>query len=393
MLYELNIPPRVLVGADSRTKVGKEARDLGWSRVLVVSDPFHAESGRAGEIGRLLGEAGLEAAIHTGIDAEPDTEMVGRGLEQLKAERCDGIVALGGGSVIDAAKTISVLAANGGSVEQYMGNDNVPEPGSGIIALPTTSGTGSEATRVVVIADSKSQLKMSGRSRAYLPRVAILDHKLTMSMPKSLTAATGIDALTHAIEAYVSRLANDFTDMLALNAVRLIWDSIRRAWHDGSDENARQNMLIGSFHAGIAFSNSSVGLVHSMSEPLGACFHVPHGLSNAMLLPALTEFSAHAAPSRYVQIARCMDPAAGSMADEECCRMLVDALTALNRELEVPSPKHFGIDRAEYEKRIEKMATDAASAGSTANDPVIPTVDQIKKLYSDVYDNPSARAR
>jgi len=393
MLYELNIPPRVLIGADTRTKVGQEARGLGWSRILVVSDPFHAESGRASEIARLLSEAGLEVAIHAGIDTEPDTEMVARGLEQFKAEGCDGIVALGGGSVIDAAKTISVLAANGGAVQQYMGNDNVPVPGAGIIALPTTSGTGSEATRVVVIADSESQLKMSGRSRAYLPHVAILDHKLTMSMPKSLTAATGIDALTHAIEAYVSRRANDFTDLLALSAVRLIWGSIRQVWHDGTDEGARQNMLIGSFQAGVAFSNSSVGLVHSMSEPLGACLHVPHGLSNAMLLPAVTEFSVCAVPSRYAQTARCMDPAGSSMADEKCCRMLVHALTALNRELEIPSPKSFGIDKTAYGEHIEKMATDAASAGSTANNPVIPTIDQIKQIYSDVYDNPSACAR
>ncbi|MFH1718413.1 MAG: iron-containing alcohol dehydrogenase [Planctomycetota bacterium] len=391
MCYELNIPSRVLVGADARTRVGQEARGLGWSRVLVVCDPFHEKSGRTSEIARLLSEDGLEVAIHAGITTEPDTEMVERGLQQFKAERCDGIVALGGGSVIDAAKTISVLAVNGGAVEQYMGTDAVPLTGVGVIALPTTSGTGSEATRVVVIADSKSKLKMSGRSRAYLPSVAILDYKLTMSMPKPLTVATGIDALTHAVEAYVSKQANDFTDLLASSAVKLIQGSIRQAWHDGADEDARQNMLIGSFQAGIAFSNSSVGLVHSMSEPLGACFHVPHGLSNAMLLPAVTEFSVHAAPSRYARIARCMDPAGSSMADEECCRMLIDVLTGLNRELEIPSPKSFGIDRTAYEEQIEKMTNDAVGAGSTANNPVVPTADQIRKIYYDVYDSPLAR--
>jgi len=228
---------------------------------------------------------------------------------------------------------------------------------------------------------------MSGRSRAYLPRVAILDYELTMSMPKSLTAATGIDALTHAIEAYVSKLANDFTDLFALNAVKLIWDSIKRAWYDGTDEQARQNMLIGSFQAGIAFSNSSVGLVHSMSEPLGACFHVPHGLSNAMLLPAITKFSVHAAPSRYARIAQCINPVSGSMADGECCRMLIDLLMELNRELQIPSPKSFGIDKATFEENMGKMSNDAAAAGSTANNPAVPDVDQIKQIYSDVYDN------
>ncbi len=361
--------------------------NLGWSHVLVVSDPFHEKAGRISEIKELLCRAGLETSVYSGVTGEPDTEMVIRGLKQFKAGQCDGIVALGGGSVIDTAKTISVLAVNDGTVQQFMGTDTVPKPGVGVIALPTTSGTGSEVTRVVVIADSQSSLKMSGRSKAYVPSVAVLDYKLTMSMPKLLTAASGIDALTHAIEAYVSRQANDFTDLLALNAVRLIGNSIKRAWYDGSDEDARRNMLMGSFQAGIAFSNSSVGLVHSMSEPIGACFHVPHGLSNAMLLPAVTNFSITGALSRYAEIARCMDLAGSSMADEECCQMLIKGLLQLNRELEIPSPKSFGIEKACYEEHIEKMANDAAAAGSTGNNPVIPTIYQIKEIYCDAYDN------
>jgi len=384
--YQLEIPPRVIIGADARTSVGQEAINLGWSRALVVSDPFHENAGRTSEISELLSKAGVEVSVYSGVTGEPDTEMVTCGVKQFKADKCDGIVALGGGSVIDTAKTISVLAVNDGSVQQFMGTDTVPKPGVGVIALSTTSGTGSEATRVVVIADSQSNLKMSGRSKAYVPDVAILDYKLTTSMPKSMTAASGIDALTHAIEAYVSKQANDFSDLLALSAVRLIRGSIRQAWHDGSDEDARQNMLMGSFQAGIAFSNSSVGLVHSMSEPLGACFHVPHGLSNAMLLPAVTKFSVTGALSRYAEIARCMDLANSSMSDEECCQMLIDGLLQLNRELEIPSPKSFGIEKVCYEEHIEKMTNDAAAAGSTGTNPVIPTIDQIKEIYCETYD-------
>lgn len=386
MHYQLEIPPRVIIGTDARTSIGQEAINLRWSRVLVVSDPFHEKAGRTSEITELLSKVGLETSVYSGVTGEPDTEMVTRGLEQFKADKSEGIVALGGGSVIDTAKTISVLAVNDGTVQQYMGTDTVTKPGVGVIALPTTSGTGSEATRVVVIGDSQSNLKMLGRSKAYVPSVAILDYKLTMSMPKPLTAASGIDALTHAIEAYVSRQANDFTDLLALSAVRLIRNSIRQAWQDGSDEDARQNMLLGSFQAGIAFSNSSVGLVHSMSEPIGACFHVPHGLSNAMLLPAVTKFSVTGAPSRYAEIARCMDFANSSMADEECCKMLIDGLLQLNRQLEIPSPKSFGIDTISYEGHIGKMANDAAAAGSTGNNPVMPTIDQIKEIYCETYD-------
>ena len=385
MNYQLEIPPRVIIGADARTSVGQEAINLEWSRALVVSDPFHENAGRTSEISELLSKAGVEVSVYSGVTGEPDTEMVTCGLKQFKADKCDGVVALGGGSVIDTAKTISVLAVNDGTVQQFMGTDTVPKPGVGVIALPTTSGTGSEATRVVVIADSQSNLKMSGRSKAYVPDVAILDYKLTTSMPKSLTAASGIDALTHAIEAYVSKQANDFTDLLALSAVRLIRGSIRQAWQDGSDEDARQNMLMGSFQAGIAFSNSSVGLVHSMREPLGACFHVPHGLSNAMLLPAVTKFSITGAPSRYAEIARCMDLANSSMADEECCKTLIDELLQLNRELEISSPKSFGIEKVCYEEHIEKMTNDAAAAGSTGNNPVIPTIEQIKEIYCETY--------
>jgi alcohol dehydrogenase len=385
LYYQLEIPPRVLIGADSRAGVAQEARGLGWSCILLVSDPFHEKAGRTSEITELLSKAGLETSVYSGVTGEPDTEMVIQGLRQFKADKCDGIIALGGGSVIDTAKTISVLALNDGTVQQFMGTDNVAKPGVGVIALPTTSGTGTEATRVVVIADSKSNLKMSGRSKAYVPSVAILDYKLTMSMPKPLTAASGIDALTHAIEAYVSKQADDFTDLLALSAVRLIWGSIRQAWYDGSDEYARQNMLMGSFQAGIAFSNSSVGLVHSMSEPLGACFHVPHGLSNAMLLPAVTKFSVAGAVSRYAEVARCMDIADSSTADEECCQELIDGLLKLNKELEIPSPHSFGIEPTLYEDNIEKMTNDAAAAGSTANNPVIPTADQIKDIYRQTF--------
>lgn len=387
MYTQLDIPPRIIIGSDVRSRAAKEAMDIGCSHILVVSDPFHEKAGRIDEIKRILSKEDLKVSVYSGVTGEPDTEMVQRGLEKLKADKCDGIIALGGGSVIDTAKTISVLAVNEGAIKQFMGTDTVPKPGVGVIAIPTTSGTGSEATKVVVIADSGSKLKMSGRSKAYLPRVSILDYNLTMSMPKSLTAATGIDALTHAIEAYVSKQANSFTDVLSLSAIRLIWDSIRQAWHNGSDEDARRNMLMGSFQAGIAFSNSSVGLVHSMSEPLGACFHVPHGLSNAMLLPAVTKFSVIGATSRYAEIARYTNLADGSSGDEECCQILIDALIKLNKELEVSSPKSFGIEKTIYESYIEKMSDDAAAAGSTSNNPVIPTVYQIKQIYKETFDN------
>ena len=386
MIRELDMPGRVIVGADARTKAGQEAKGLGWSRVLIVSDPFGERAGRVQEMEGFLREEDVEAVVYTGVTGEPDTGMVEPGLEQLKDGECDGIVALGGGSVIDAAKTIAVLARNRGTVQDLMGTDNVRRPGVGLIALPTTAGTGSEATKVVVIADAEAQVKMTGRSKYYVPDVAILDHKLTMSMPKSLTGETGVDALTHAIEAFVSRQAWETTDRFALSAMKLIWDSIEKACEDGANEDARRDMLMGSFYAGIAFSNASVGLVHSMSEPLGACFHVPHGLSNAMLLPAVTRFSAAGVPGRYAEIARGMEPADDSSSDVECCEALVEGLFELNRRLEISTPKSVGIGEDAYCGQIEKMTGDALAAGSTANNPVMPIAEDIKKMYRDVYE-------
>jgi len=383
--HELDIPKKVIIGPDTRHGTAKEAEALEWSRVLIVSDPFGESSGHVGEIEDLLSKADIDVSVHTDVTGEPDTVMVEKALERFRAMNCDGIIAIGGGSVIDTAKTVSVLANNEGTVQSVMGVDNVARKGAGIIVLPTTSGTGSEATKVVVIGDSQTRVKMTGRSRFYVPDVAILDYRLTLTMPKPLTAAVGVDALTHAIEAYVSRRANDSTDEFSLSAARLIWDAVRKAWHDGADEDARRDMLIGSFRAGIAFSNASVGLVHSMSEPIGACFHVPHGLSNAMLLPACTEFSIRGAPARYAAIARCMGLADDSADDDECSRLLVEQLHRLNSELKIPSPKAFGIDKASYESQIDKMADDAAEAGSTANNPLIPTLDDIKDIYRNIY--------
>lgn len=384
MNYELDMPGRSIIAADSRLCVGQEVRRLGWSRVLLVSDEFHKAAGRVEEMGRLLEEARIGVSVYCDVNCEPDTKIVESGFSQYQADGCDGVVALGGGSVIDAAKTINVMAHNPGSVKQLMGVNNVSASCTGIVAIPTTAGTGSEATKVVVIADSENAVKMTGRDRAFVCAVAVLDCKLTMSMPPALTGEVGIDALTHAIEAFVSKQANTFTDAMAMNAADLIWRSIRRAVEDGSDQDARGDMLTGSFLAGIAFSNASVGLVHSMSEPLGACFHIRHGLSNAMLLPAVTRFSIEGAPDRYAALARSINLTDESASDERCCWMLVEELGRLNRDLSIPTPGAYGIDNSDYQDAIEKMSLDASRAGSTANSPVVPTVEQIAGIYRSV---------
>lgn len=385
MSYELNIVGRSIVGSDARKAVGREVRRMEWPRILMVSDEYFQSNGCVEEIGRYIEKSGSDVCVYIQASGEPDTEMAEKGLESYRDGNCDGVVALGGGSVIDTAKTIAVMANNDRPVTDLMGAGNVPRPGAGVIAIPTTAGTGSEATNVVVIADTQSRVKMTGRDRAFLPAVAIVDYKLTMTVPPALTAAVGVDALTHAIEAYVSRSANEFTDTLALNAIRLIWRSIRRAYADGDDQQARRDMMTGSFQAGMAFCNSSVALVHSMSEPVGACFHIGHGLSNAMLLPAVTKFSITAAPKRYAAIARCIGAADDECYKEENCQALVEALYQLNSELGIENPKDFGIDAASYEQLIEKMSADAAAASSTANNPAPATAEDIARIYRQIY--------
>ena len=386
MPYELNIMGRSIVGADARKRIGEEVRRMGWSRVLLVSDGYFESNGRAKEIGGYIEKSDGSVCVYIQAAGEPDTEMVEKGLERYRDGDCEGVVGLGGGSVIDTAKTIAVMANNDRKVIDLMGAGNVPRPGAGVIAIPTTAGTGSEATNVVVIADKQSRVKMTGRDRAFLPAAAIVDYKLTMSVPPALTAAVGVDALTHAIEAYVSRSANEFTDTLSLNAIRLIWRSIRRAYADGDDQQARRDMMTGSFQAGIAFCNSSVALVHSMSEPIGACLHVGHGLSNAMLLPAVTKFSITAAPKRYAAIARCIGIVDDDSDEQASCQALVEALYQLNSELGIENPKALGIDAVAYEQLIEKMSADAAAASSTANNPAAATAEDIARIYRQIYE-------
>ena len=385
MEYCLDLPARSVIGANARTAVAAEAQRLDWSRVLLVSDPYLEKEGQVAEITELLEKADITASIYTGVSTEPDTEMVHEGLEQYRKDNCNGVVALGGGSPLDTAKTIAVMATNEGPVHKFMALNAVPKPGVGVIAIPTTAGTGSETTVAVVIGDKKSKIKMSGRDRSFVPAVALLDYQLTMTMPPALTAAVGVDALTHAIEAYVSKLANQCTDPFALSAINLIWNSIRTACHDGSDEIARKNMMLGSYQAGIAFSNASVALVHGMSEPIGACFHVPHGLSNAMLLPAVTKFSA-AAPQRYAQIARFLQLAEPTTPDEQCCSALVDQLFLLNRDLKLQTPAEFGIDQQEYESMLVKMSQDTLDSGCTKHNPIVPDLNQTIQIYRDIFE-------
>ena len=250
--------------------------------------------------------AGVAVATYGGVTSEPVLEFVEGALALLRAEGCDGVIAIGGGSVIDTAKATAALATNGGRLPEYEGVDRFRAPPLPLIAVPTTAGTGSEATRAAVITDRQRNVKMLLMADALLPRAAVDDPLLTLTVPPGPTAAAGLDALTHAVEAYLSRRAQPLTDTLALAAMRTIPEALPRAWRDGSDLQAREAMMTAQLQAGLAFSNSSVALVHGMARPLGAHFGVPHGLANAMLLPEVLRFTLPGAPERFARIAEAM---------------------------------------------------------------------------------------
>jgi alcohol dehydrogenase class IV len=359
---------------------------LGLARPLIVTDPYIAGCGILERATALLDGTRIAWSVFSDTVPDPTTDAIAAGVARLEAGDFDSLVAVGGGSSIDTAKGMSVLFANGGQMRDYKVPAEIPQMGPPIIAIPTTAGTGSEVTRFTVVTDTETDEKMLIAGLACCPAAAIVDYELTLTMPLRLTADTGIDSLTHAIEAYVSRRANPFTDGLARNAMGLIARHIRTACAEPGNRAAREAMMVGATTAGMAFSNASVALVHGMSRPIGAFFHVPHGLSNAMLLPEITAFSAPAALERYADCARAMGVAEESEGSQAAVARLLDELRRLNEDLKVPTPRAYGIDRTRYDELLPIMAAQALGSGSPANNPRVPTADEIIELYRRVYD-------
>jgi alcohol dehydrogenase class IV len=360
--------------------------------------------------------------VFDGVEPDPTDAAVDEGRAALVAHEADVVVGLGGGSALDAAKTIAVRGGNPGPMRQYMGYQQLVGAGLPVIAIPTTAGTGAEATRVVVVTDTSTDTKMMLLDDRLCPTVALVDVELSATMPRPLTAHVGVDTLTHGIEAFVSAKATAETDPLALACVRRCGEHLRAAWDDG-DPEARAGMARAAYEGGAAFANASVCLVHGMSRPLGAVFHVPHGLSNAVLLPTVTAFSLSGAPERYAEVARALgfvgggsagggengsagagwngsaggDGSGGAGGDESAGgengparatdvaaagQALVDGLEDLNRRLEVPRLRDLrGVTRERFDAALPKMAEDALASGSPDRNPVVPTAEQIEELY------------
>lgn len=377
------IPNHTVVGTNVLSEAAPLLKKMG-NKAFTVTGRHVAVSDMMKQLTALLDENGIDCVIFDGITGEPTDTMIEKGVEMLKSSGCDFIIGIGGGSPLDSAKAIAAMAVNEGSIADYNGKEITGEilP---LAAIPTTAGTGSEATKFTVITDSEKGIKMLLKGDVLVPKLAIVDSSFTVGAPKSVTSATGLDALTHAVEAYTSRKAFSMTDTLAVSAVKRIMKYLPIAYKEPDNSLAREQMSIAALEAGICINNSSVTIVHGMSRPIGALFHVPHGMSNAMLLKECLSFAVSGAYEKFANLGRETGAASGSDSDETAAEKFIDSLQNICDVCEIPTLEQYGIDRDEYYSKISKMATDAVASGSPANTVKEVTVDDCIEIYKKLY--------
>ena len=383
-MAHFSIPAHVLLGSNALGEAGKLIRELG-KKALIVTGPHVGKSPMVEELKETLTRLGLAYSIYDEISGEPTDRMVEEGVKRYREADCDFLIGIGGGSPLDSAKAIAAMSVSEGKIADYMGEEidgDLPP----VVAIPTTAGTGSEATKFTVITDTETGVKMLLKGEALIPKIAILNPEYTMDMPKAVTAATGMDALTHAIEAYTSGRASELTDVFAVSAVGRIFTCLPLAYKNGFDAKARAEMQLAAYEAGVCINNSSVTIVHGMSRPIGALFHVPHGMSNAMLLEGALGFVLDGAYERFGRLARETGFAGWEESDEMASKKLMEAIAELCIELAIPSLKEYGIDEKEYMKAIDKMATDAIASGSPGNAIKTVTKEDCMRIYRAVFD-------
>lgn len=377
------IPNHTVVGTNVLGEAAPLLKKMG-NKAFIVTGRHVAVADMMKQLTALLDENGIGCVIFDGITGEPTDTMIENGVEMLKSSGCDFIIGIGGGSPLDSAKAIAAMVVNEGSIADYNGKEITGEilP---LAAIPTTAGTGSEATKFTVITDSEKGIKMLLKGDVLVPKLAIVDSSFTVGAPKSVTSATGLDALTHAVEAYTSRKAFSMTDTLAVSAVKRIMKYLPIAYKEPDNSLAREQMSIAALEAGICINNSSVTIVHGMSRPIGALFHVPHGMSNAMLLKECLSFAVSGAYEKFANLGRETGVASDSDSDETAAEKFIDSLQNICDVCEIPTLEQYGIDRDEYYSKISKMATDAVASGSPANTVKEVTVDDCIEIYKKLY--------
>ena len=376
--------PFVEYGPGASAAAGRYSASLG-KKALVVTDRTLEEAGLLDDIKQSLADAKVSVTMYDKVLTEPLLGYVEEGLNVYRDDGCDLLISVGGGSCMDTAKGISVLATNAKSLADYEGRDKIPNPGIPHIAIPTTAGTGSEVTPSTTITDPERNVKMLIISPHVGTRFALIDPLLTVNMPQSVTASSGLDALTHAMEGYISVKAHPVTDILNLSAIRLVCENLPQAWSDGTNLEARSNMMTAAFIAGMGFSNSTVALVHGMARPLGGHFHVAHGIANAVLLPTVTEFSIWGNPAKYANIARAMGEDTQGLSLFDAAYLAVQAVKRLCAGLKVPTIRGLGIAEDDFEGKVAQMAQDSLMGGSSVFNPRKATLEETIELYRLAY--------
>jgi alcohol dehydrogenase class IV len=370
------------MGPGSLSQLGEELKRLGGAKVMIVTDQGLIQTGIVRRAFEAIEAAGLAATCFDGVEADPRFEIAILAADQAKADSADLIVGIGGGSSLDIAKVASVLVTNPGPVNSYFGIDLVPERGLPMVLIPTTAGTGSEATPIAVLSDEHEKLKKGIVSPYLFPAVALLDAELTVGLPPAVTAATGMDALIHAVEAYTSRNASWLSDMFAQEAMRLIAENIRIAFADGGNLDARSKMLEGSLLAGIAFANAGVTAVHAFAYPIGAEFHIPHGIANAMMLASVMEFNVVGNVAKFSRIAGFLGEPTDGLSEELAAKKAVEFLAKLGEDLKLPKRlREYGVrdehvpDLAEGVMKVTRLL---------ANNPRELTLKDAEEIYRKV---------
>ena len=383
MAREFIVPGQIITGSGALTMAEETLKGLG-KKALIVTDKVMIQLGNCAKVETALKNQGIDYAIYSEIVGEPTDTMIENGLKVYKENACDFLVALGGGSPLDSMKAIGSLVVNGGNISDYMGKViDVEMPP--LVAIPTTAGTGSEATQFTIITDTKKDIKMLLKGKVLMPKLAIIDPQFTMTAPPKITAATGLDALCHAVEAYTSRKAQTLSDSFAMSAVKRIFKSLPVAFKDGKNEEARIQMSVAALEAGIAFNNASVTIIHGMSRPIGALFHVAHGLSNAMLMKECLGFALEGAYDRFADLGRAIGVADATDEDKAAAEKFLSAIEGIVKELETPTLAEFGIDKDEFFKVIDKMAYDAMDSGSPQNTMREVSEEQVKQIYRNLW--------
>nr|VUD25452.1 alcohol dehydrogenase [Salmonella sp. NCTC 7297] len=372
------IPSVNVIGANSLNDAMNTMVEYGFRRTLIVTDVMLKKLGMADDIQKALQDRDIFSVIYDGTQPNPTTGNVAAGLKLLKENGCDSVISLGGGSPHDCAKGIALVAANGGDIRDYEGVDRSAKPQLPMIAINTTAGTASEMTRFCIITDEERHIKMAIVYKHVTPRLSVNDSSLMAGMPKSLTAATGMDALTHAIEAYVSVAATPITDACALKAMTMIAENLIVAVEEGGNVQAREAMAYAQFLAGMAFNNASLGYVHAMAHQLGGFYNLPHGVCNAVLLPHVQVFNSQVAAARLRDCAAAMGVDISGMSEAEGAQACVAAIRQLSQKVNIPA----GLRELNVkEEDIPVLATNALKDACGLTNPIQATHDEIVEIY------------